>query len=136
MKTLFIATLVGLLVVPFVGNAVKHNKMKSTEWDKIQHHQRVLALATGKRQEARKNWKNINIMIDSMDAHAENATDKLQRDWALRAKANLQKLQTRYRKESELYDKAIKDQRLIICRLYHLDDRTRECENLIGYKPR
>jgi peptidoglycan hydrolase CwlO-like protein len=125
MKTLFIAALVGLLVVPVVGNAVKHNRIKSTEWDKIRHHQRVMAHATAKREEARKKIKNIHGMIDAMYAHAKNAPDKLQKDWALGAMANLEKLRRQYRKEFGQFDTAIKEQQRKICGLYDAHERVK-----------
>ncbi len=129
MKTLFIAALVGLLVVPVVGNANHHNRLKETMWDQIRHHQRVIAVAIAKREEARKAKDNTYLMYDAMKVHAKNAPDKLQRDWALRAKANLDKLRKQYVRQIEKFDKIVKDQQRIICGLYNIREVPAECYN-------
>ena len=128
-KSLLIATLVGLIVAPGAANANSHNRLKSTDWDKVRHHQRVIALAIGKREEARKKLINVRTMTDAMQGLAKNAPDKLQKDWALGAAANLDKLRKQYRDEMFSFDKVAKDQQGIVCSLYSKRDfpKDREC---------
>jgi len=79
MKTLFIAALVGLLVVPVVGNAnqAKYNQAEIAA-------KAVLAIGVGQLQI----MEQFKILMDAMDAEAKNAPDQQQKDWALGMKAN------------------------------------------------
>jgi hypothetical protein len=109
MKTLFIAALVGLLVVPVVGNA---NQAKYNQAERAA--KAVLATGAGHLQ-IMEQFKNL---MDAMDAQAKNAPDKQQKDWALGMKANYaetynqQKIQ--FNKINKDYLKAVRN----LCALF------------------
>lgn len=112
MKTLFIAALVGLLVVPVVGNA---NQAKYNQAERAAK----AVLATGAGQ--LKLMEQFKILMDAMDAEAKNAPDQQQKDWALGMKAhyaetyNQQKIQ--FNKINKDYLKAVRN----LCKLFRHD---------------
>jgi len=109
MKTLFIAALVGLLVVPVVGNA---NQAKYNQAEIVA--KTVLATGVGQL----KIMEQFKILMDAMDAKAKNAPDQQQKDWALGMKANYaeiynqQKIQ--FNKINKDYLKAVRN----LCKLF------------------
>jgi len=109
MKTLFIAALVGLLVVPVVGNA---NQAKYNQAERAA--KAVLAIGVGQLQI----MEQFKILMDAMDAEAKNAPDQQQKDWALGMKANYaeiynqQKIQ--FNKINKDYLKAVRN----LCKLF------------------
>ena len=111
MKTLFIAALVGLLVVPVVGNA---NQAKYNQAERAA--KAVLATGAGQLQL----MEQFKILMDAMDAEAKNAPDQQQKDWALGMKANYaeiynqQKIQ--FNKINEDYLKAVRN----LCKLFRV----------------
>jgi hypothetical protein len=109
MKTLLLAALVALLVVPVVGNANQHKcreceeKRLKPKYNQAERAAKAV-LANGVGQ--LKLMENFKIMMDAMDAQAKNAPDKLQKDWALGAKANLAET---YNKTKRQFNKTNKD---------------------------
>ena len=97
MKTLFIAALVGLLVVPVVGNAnqAKYNQAEIAA-------KAVLAIGVGQLQI----MEQFKILMDAMDAEAKNAPDQQQKDWALGMKANYAEI---YNQQKIQFNKINKD---------------------------
>jgi hypothetical protein len=83
MKTLFIAALVGLLVVPVVGNANHHNRARSMDWDQIRSYRQLNKILEFNRKNLEETLKGISEVEKSFKAAAKNAPDKIQRDMFL-----------------------------------------------------
>jgi hypothetical protein len=125
MKTLFIAALVGLLVVPVVGNATNHNWNKSSYWDQIRSWQQLNKMHQLFVDRFTKAVKDIRDLENSFKAHAKNAPDKIQREQLLALAAGYAKQRKQIENDIAVAKQKIFDNRIRMCDLYNNKDKDR-----------
>jgi hypothetical protein len=130
MKTLFIAALVGLLVVPVVGNANTHNQVKSTRWDHIRSYQQLNKIIQFNLDKSRERLKAATESIDRLEAAAKMAPDKIQREQLLRMVSYFEKIRKESAGEIRLANQRIRDNKRAICGLYNRREVPKECLKL------
>jgi gas vesicle protein len=123
MKTLFIAALVGLLVVPVVGNATNHNLAKSSYWDQIRSYQQLNKMHQLFVDRFTKAVKDIRDVENGFKGHAKNAPDKIQRDQLLALAAGYEKRRKQLQKDIAVAKRKIRDNQRKICGLYNANER-------------
>ncbi|MEK9683756.1 MAG: hypothetical protein VW226_04345 [Rhodospirillaceae bacterium] len=125
MKTLFIAALVGLLVVPVVGNANQHNKSHSMDWDQIRSYQQLNKILQFGRDRLTKAVKDIRDLENGFKAHAKNAPDKIQRDQLLALAAGYAKQRKQLKENIGVANQRIRDNQRKLCGLYNAAERVK-----------
>jgi hypothetical protein len=128
MKTLFIAALVGLLVVPVVGNATNHNWKKSSYWDQIRSWQQLNKMHQLFVDRLTKAVKDIRDLENGFKAHAKNAPDKIQREQLLALAAGYAKQRKQIENDIAVAKQKIFDNRIRMCDLYNNKDKDRYAE--------
>ena len=123
MKTLFIAALVGLLVLPVVGNANQHNRMRDSYWDQIRSYQQLNKIIQFNLSNLKKVLKDIRDVENGFKAAAKNAPDKIQRDQALALAAGYAKKWKKIEKDIAVGRQNIWDNSIRMCDLYNNEDR-------------
>ncbi len=123
MKTLFIAALVGLLVVPVVGNATNHNWKKSSYWDQIRSYQQLNKIIQFGLDREKKVLEDIRAVENGFKAAAKNAPDKIQRDQALALAADYAKKRKQIEKDIKVATQRIRDNERKVCGLYNANER-------------
>jgi len=123
MKTLFIAALVGLLVVPGVGNANQHNRARSMDWDQIRSYQQLNKIIQFGLDREKKVLKDIRAVENGFKAAAKNAPDKIQRDLALALAADYAKKRKQIEKDIGVATQRIRDNERKVCGLYNANER-------------
>ncbi len=128
MKTLIIAALVGLLVVPVVGNATNHNWNKSSYWDQIRSWQQLNKMHQLFVDRLTKTVKDIRDLENGFKAHAKNAPDKIQREQLLALAAGYAKQRKQIENDIAVAKQKIFDNRIRMCDLYNNKDKDRYAE--------
>ena len=123
MKTLFVAALVGLLVVPVVGNANQHNRMRDSYWDQIRSYQQLNKIIQFNLSNLKKVLKDFRDVENGFKAAAKNAPDKIQRDQALALAAGYAKKRKQIEKDIAVGRQNIWDNSIRMCDLYNNEDR-------------
>jgi len=123
MKTLFVAALVGLLVVPVVGNANQHNRARSMDWDQIRSYQQLNKIIQFGLDREKKVLKDIRDVENGFKAAAKNAPDKIQRDLALALAADYAKKRKQIEKDIGVATQRIRDNERKVCGLYNANER-------------
>ncbi len=136
MKTLFIAALVGLLVVPVVGNANQHNRARSMDWDQIRSYQQLNKIIQFGLDREKKVLKDIRDVENGFKAAAKNAPDKIQRDLALALAADYAKKRKQIEKDIGVATQRIRDNERKLCGLYNANERLKHkaCNVQRSYK--
>ena len=135
MKTLFIAALVGLLVLPVVGNPVQSsdNGPEFTDLAQIQSYRQANKIHQSSVDRLTKALFDTRDVENGFKAHAKNAPDKIQRDQLLAWARHYEKQRKQLQKDIAVAKRKIRDNQRKICGLYNAAERLkhRACKGRI-----